>query len=124
MAIQILQTIPLLRIFDAQKAKDFYIGFLGFTIDWEHRFDDRAPLYMQVSRAGCALHLTEHHGDCCPGSTVFVWMTGIDEFHAEITARQYGFNRPGVERAFYDAKCMEVTDPFGNRIRFNERLMT
>jgi hypothetical protein len=119
MAIEIKQTIPLLRIFDPQKAKDFYVGFLGFTIDWEHRFDDRAPLYMQVSRAGCVLHLTEHHGDCCPGSTVFVWMTGIDEFHAEITAKQYSFNRPGVERAFYDAKCMEVTDPFGNRIRFN-----
>jgi uncharacterized glyoxalase superfamily protein PhnB len=28
--------------------------------------------------------------------------------------------RPGVERTFYGAKCMEVTDPFGNRSRFNE----
>jgi len=122
MAIQMLQTIPLLRIFDTQKAKDFYAGFLGFSIDWEHRFDDRAPLYMQVSRAGCTLHLTEHHGDCCPGSTVFVWMTGLDQFHAEITAKGYGFNRPGVEKTFYDAQCMEVIDPFGNRIRFNERV--
>jgi hypothetical protein len=25
-----------------------------------------------VSRDGVVLHLTEHHGDCCPGSTVFV----------------------------------------------------
>ena len=43
-----LQTIPILRIFDVGKAREFYLGFLGFTVDWEHRFDDRAPLYMQV----------------------------------------------------------------------------
>lgn len=122
MAIQVLQTIPLLRIFSVEKAKEFYAGFLGFHIDWEHRFDDAAPVYLQASRAGCVLHLTEHHGDCCPGSTVFVWMTGLDEFHQEITAKGYAYLRPGVERAFYDAKCMEVTDPFGNRIRFNENL--
>ena len=122
MPITIQQTIPLLRIFDVAKAKEFYAGFLGFTIDWEHRFDDAAPVYMQVSRAGLVLHLTEHHGDCCPGSTVYVRMTGLDEFHREITAKGYGYLRPGVEQTFHGTKCMEVIDPFGNRIRFNEDL--
>jgi len=117
-----LQTIPLLRIFSVEKAKEFYIDFLGFQVDWEHRFDDHAPVYIQVSRAGCVLHLTEHHGDCCPGSTVFVRMTGLDEFHEEISAKGYGYLRPGVERTFHDSKCMQVTDPFGNRIRFDEHL--
>lgn len=42
MAIETLQVIPLLRIFSVEKAKEFYVGFLGFTIDWEHRFDDNA----------------------------------------------------------------------------------
>lgn len=124
MAIQMLQTVPLLRIFSEEKAKEFYVGFLGFRIDFEHRFDDAAPLYMQVSRAGCVLHLTEHHGDCCPGSAVFVWMTGLDEFHQEITAKGYMYLCPGVELTFYDSKCMEVIDPFGNRIRFNKDLKT
>jgi hypothetical protein len=119
-SLEALQTIPLLRIFSVEKAKEFYAGFLGFGIDWEHRFDDVAPIYMQVSRGGCVLHLTEHHGDCCPGSTVFVRVTGLDDFHGEITARGYGYLRPGVERTFYGSKCMEVTDPFGNRIRFDE----
>jgi uncharacterized glyoxalase superfamily protein PhnB len=122
MPIQALQTIPLLRIFDIEKAREFYVGFLGFQVDWQHRFDDTAPVYMQVSRAGCVLHLTEHHGDCCPGSTVFVWMTGLDEFHREISSKGYRFMRPGVEHAFYGAKCMEVIDPFGNHLRFNENL--
>jgi uncharacterized glyoxalase superfamily protein PhnB len=110
----------LLRIFDVRKAKDFYIGFLGFKIDWEHRFDEQAPLYMQVSRDGLVLHLTEHHGDCCPGSTVFVWMNGIEDFHQEISSKNYGYIRPGIENTFYESKCVQVSDPFGNRIRFNE----
>lgn len=32
--------------------------------------------------------------------------------------------RPGIEKTFYDAKCVQVIDPFGNRIRFNEALHT
>jgi hypothetical protein len=119
---QFLQTIPILRIFDVRKAREFYIDYLGFIVEFEHRFDEAAPLYMQVSRDGLTLHLSEHHCDACPGSTVFVWMSGIDDYHREITSKNYGYLRPGVETTFYDAKCMEVIDPFGNRIRFNERL--
>jgi hypothetical protein len=121
--MQVRQTIPILRIFDVAKAREFYIDFLGFTVDWEHRFDDAAPLYLQLSRGGLVLHLSEHHGDACPGSTVFVWMSGLEEFHREITAKNYGYLRPGIERTFYNALCVEVTDPFGNRIRFNEQLL-
>jgi hypothetical protein len=120
MPIEMLQTIPIFRIFSPEKAREFYVGFLGFTVDWEHRFDERAPVYMQISRAGCILHLSEHHGDCCPGSTVFMRMRGVEELHREITAKGYAFLRPGVERTFHNSKCMEVIDPFGNRIRFDE----
>lgn len=120
--IEFQKTIPILRIFDLEKAKEFYVGFLGLAVDWEHHFENTTPAYMQVSRAGLTLHLSEHHGDACPGSTVFVWMTGIEELHREITSRGYKYLRPGLETTFYDAKCMEVIDPFGNRIRFNEEL--
>jgi hypothetical protein len=43
---------PAIRIFDTVKAKEFYLGYLGFKTDWEHRYDDKAPLYTQVSRGG------------------------------------------------------------------------
>jgi catechol 2,3-dioxygenase-like lactoylglutathione lyase family enzyme len=120
MSLQHLETIPIFRIFDVTKAKDFYVGFLGFTVDWEHRFDEKAPLYMQVSRVGLKLHLSEHHGDCCPGSTAFIRVRGLAEFHAEISAKGYGYNRPGLEGTFHQSRCMEVIDPFGNRLRFDE----
>ena len=122
MPLQVLQTIPILRIFSVEKAKEFYCGFLGFVVDWEGRIDEKAPVYMQVSRAGCVLHLTEHHGDCCPGSTAFLRVTDLDEYHREISAKGYGFMRPGIERTFHNSKGMEVIDPFGNRLRFDESL--
>ncbi len=31
------QAVPIVRIFDVAKAQEFYLGFLGFTVDWEHR---------------------------------------------------------------------------------------
>ncbi len=118
----VLQVIPILRIFDVEKAREFYVGFLGMKVDWEHRFDPVAPLYMQVSRGNLVLHLSEHHGDCCPGSTAFVRLTGLEAYHQEITAKGYGYLRPGIELALWNARCMEVIDPFGNRLRFSEDL--
>ena len=117
---EILQVIPILRIFSEEKAKEFYVGLLGCNIDWEHRFGDNAPLYMQVTRGNLVLHLSEHYGDCCPGATVFVRITGIDGLHQELISRNYKYLHPGLEDAPWGAKCMEVADPFGNKIRFSE----
>lgn len=117
------QTIPILRIFSVEKAKEFYVGFLGFQIDFEHRFDDNSPLYMQVSRAGLTLHLSEHYGDACPGSTLFVRTDGLDEFQGELAAKNYNYLHPGiVENPDIGLRTMETIDPFGNRIRFSEEL--
>lgn len=114
-----MQTSPILRSFDAAKAKAFYLEFLGFNLDWEHRFEPELPLYMQVSRAGLVLHVSEHHGDACPGSTVYVTMTGVEAYQQELLAKQYGYQRPGIEVQAW-GRVMTVTDPFGNRIRFCE----
>jgi hypothetical protein len=119
-SIQLKRAIPILRIFSIDKAKEFYLDFLGFTIDWEHRFGENFPLYAQISRAGLALHLSEHHGDASPGSTVFLWMRGIHDYHRELAAKDYRYYKPSVEDTEYGAWTMQVTDPFGNRLRFNE----
>src|SRR5262249_54283757 len=116
------ETIQVLRIFDVDRAREFYLGFLGFTLDWEHRFEPEAPLYMQISRGALRLHLSEHHGDGCPGAVIFVRMTGLDEYHQEISAKGYRVPRPGIEKAPWHARMMLVTDPFGNRLRLNEDL--
>jgi catechol 2,3-dioxygenase-like lactoylglutathione lyase family enzyme len=99
MTIQFMSVVPILRIFDIAKADEFYQGFLGFKVDWDHRFDDNAPLYRQVSRGDLILHLSEHHGDGSPGARLRVMMRGVEEFHREISAKNYRFMRPGLEDA-------------------------
>jgi catechol 2,3-dioxygenase-like lactoylglutathione lyase family enzyme len=116
------RAIPILRIFDLAKAKEFYLDFLGFRIDWEHRFEDGAPVYMQIGRGDLVLHLSEHHGDGSPGAIVYVRTTGLVDFHHEITAKGYRFMRPGIERTPWGSMLMEIIDPFNNRLRFDEEL--
>lgn len=113
-------TIPVLRIFCVEKARAFYVDYLGFAVDWEHRFEPDLPLYMQVSRDGMVLHLTEHHGDATSGSRIFVRIRGIDALHAEITGRDYRFMQPDIQEASWGGRVMELTDPFGNRLCFAE----
>jgi catechol 2,3-dioxygenase-like lactoylglutathione lyase family enzyme len=122
MPITFTRTIPILRIFSVEKAKEFYVGWLGFKIDWENQFEPNTPWYIQVSRGNLVLHLSEHHGDACPGSTVFVDMKSVEEFHGEIIAKKYKYNRPGLDLTLWNTKCVQVNDPFGNRIRFSEEI--
>ena len=113
--------IPVLRIFDEAKAREFYLDFLGFTVDWEHRFADELPLYMQVSRDGCVLHLSEHFGDGVPGTCLFLPMTGIRELHADLVAKKYKHARPGLIDQEWGWTEMHIGDPFGNKLRFAQR---
>lgn len=118
--IELEMGIPVLRIFDVEKAREFYLGFLGFDMDWDHRFGPNFPIYMQVSRSGLKLHLSEHHGDASPGSTVFVRMRGIDAYRAELIGKNYSYSKPGIQEDGPGGRTLEVPDPFGNRIRFCE----
>ena len=115
-------TIPILRIFDVPKAREFYVGFLGMAWDWEHRFTPDAPLFAQVSRGGLLLFLSEHFGDGTPGAKVLFRMTGLDAWHAELTAKNYRHARPGIETQPWGWRDVAVTDPFGNRLVFSERM--
>jgi catechol 2,3-dioxygenase-like lactoylglutathione lyase family enzyme len=119
-AMHISSAIPLLRIFSEEKAREFYVGYLGFTVDWEHRFHADMPLYLQIRRDDLVLHLTEHYGDTTPGTTVFIPLHGIETLHAELAAKPYRYARPGVEKVDWGRE-LTLTDPFGNRLRFCEQ---
>ncbi|MEO6231446.1 MAG: glyoxalase superfamily protein [Ferruginibacter sp.] len=113
---------PIFRIFDEQKAIEFYIDWLGFTMDWEHRFGDNFPIYMQVSLGDIVLHLSEHHGDCTPGARIHIEnFPELKSFHQRLIEKDYKYNKPGISKAFWDKDVytMEVIDPSGNRLTFN-----
>ena len=124
MTIQFQRTVPTFRIFSLEKAREFYLDFLGFKVEWEHRFEPDAPVFMQVSRGGVAIHLSEHHGDGTPGSIVYVYMTGVKALHRELSDKKYRHNRPGLQQQEWGMTELTVTDPFNNRITFGERTET
>ncbi|WP_275937525.1 glyoxalase superfamily protein [Paraburkholderia susongensis] len=116
-AMTLRAAIPILRIFSVEKAYEFYLGYLGFTLEWEHRFADDLPLYAQIKRGDVVFHLSEHHGDSTPGSAVFLPVDDIDALHQELQSKQYRYARPGVETVDWGRE-MAIADPFGNRLRF------
>lgn len=116
--------IPVLRIFDCALAKAFYVAWLGFRVDWEYQFESDSPRYIQLSRGAVTLHLTEHYGDCSPGAKVLINTDDVEAFHRELASRPNPYMRPGIEHAPWNAKVMQLTDPFGNRLLFNQSLRT
>lgn len=112
------KTTPILRIFDEAQAKEFYVDFLGFKVDWEHRFAEGLPLYMQISKDGCTIHLSEHHGDGSPGAAMRIETNELEEFQKQLAAKGYKYARPGIEEMPW-GRDMSVRDPFGNRLTFS-----
>ncbi len=114
---------PVFRIYDYDRAIEFYINWLGFKIDWEHSFGDNSPKYLQISLGNISLHLSEHHGDCSPGARAHIEnFTGLKEYHSRLISADYKYNKPGIGKAFWDSNvtAMEVIDPFRNILSFSE----
>jgi catechol 2,3-dioxygenase-like lactoylglutathione lyase family enzyme len=113
------KAIPTFRILDYEKAKAFYVEFLGFNVDWEHRFGKNAPVYMQVSKNSLILHLSENER-FQTGMIVFVETTGLEKFHDELSEKSDGILVPDISITGWNTRQMEIEDPFGNLLRFNE----
>ncbi|WP_202803302.1 glyoxalase superfamily protein [Tsukamurella sp. 1534] len=114
------RAIPVLRMFDTALAREFYIDYLGFAVDWEHRFEPGLPLYMRIRPDDTVLDLSEHHGDGTPGTAVWIPVKDAGAFHTEISGRGHRRVRPGIDREAPGGPTVDVTDPFGNILRFCE----
>ena len=115
---------PLIRIFDENKAREFYIDFLGFNIDFEHRHFDDAPLYMQISKGDCLLLLSEHHGDSSPGIAINIETDELESYCKELNQKNYKYARPGIQNMPWGSRNMSIADPFGNKITFTNAIST
>lgn len=120
MSVQLTEITPILRIFDVAKAREFYLDFLGFTVVFEHRFDDAGPLYMRVAKGQVAIDLSEHFGDGAPGARIRIATSGLAAYHADLLAKNYRHARPGLEREPWGETSMTIADPFYNHIVFFE----
>jgi hypothetical protein len=49
-------------------------------------------------------------------------MRGVREFHREISVKGYRYMRPGLETTEWGTLETGAIDPFGNQLRFCERI--
>jgi catechol 2,3-dioxygenase-like lactoylglutathione lyase family enzyme len=112
--------MPILRVSDSALARRFYLDWLGFTIDFEHRFEPALPLFTAISREDAALGLSEHSGDGTPGSVVWLPVRGLEAFRQTLVDSPADSQRPGIDPDAPGGPTMEVTDPFGNVLRLCE----
>jgi ribosomal-protein-alanine N-acetyltransferase len=124
MTTRLAAGVPVLRIFDVDRAREFYVDWLGLTVDWQHRFADDLPLYLQVSRDSLVLHLSEHSGDGTPGTVVYVSAQGVAAWHEELLSRPYRDLRPGLQEGPTGGDMITLLDPFGNTLRVEEHATT
>ena len=112
--------VPVLRVQDQARAREFYVDYLGFAVEWEHRFEPGMPLYLRIRRGQAVLDLSEHHGDGTPGTVVWVPGASAEALHAELSRRPHARLRPGIDRDAPGGPTIELVDPFGNVLRLCE----
>ena len=110
--------VPILRIFDEAKAREFYLDFLGFEVVFEHRFEPDTSIYMGIRSGEAVLHLSEHHGDATPGAGVRIACEDVDALCAALNAKRYRNARPGAQDMPWGTRETTIADPFGNRLTF------
>ena len=100
------EVIPILRVADATAVA--WYGRLGFTKEWEHRFEPGLPAFVSVARGSMRLFLSAHYGDARPDTLIYLRVGDIDAVAAEFGV--------AVEEAPW-AREVELRDPDGNRLR-------
>lgn len=109
--------IPQLRITQSVRSLAFYVDRLGFSIDWQHRFEPGCPLFFQITRDGQTLFLTEHAGDCEVGGAVYFRVPDAASCHADFVHRGLVTDAAPSPTPWGTLEFV-LRDPDGNRLRF------
>jgi catechol 2,3-dioxygenase-like lactoylglutathione lyase family enzyme len=112
------ETIPVLRVTDAQAAIDWYRR-LGFSEEWQHRFEPGFPIFASLRRGdsghGERVFLSEHTGDAPVGGLLYLRV-------ADVTPIATEFGAPIEDLG--GRLEIHLVDPDGNRIRVGSRTAT
>ncbi len=103
--------IPVLRVTEAATSIPWYER-LGYSKEWEFRFEPGFPAFVAISRRGAArLFLSEHTGDAKPEGLAYLVVDDLDAvaraFVADVVDQPWG-------------REVHLVDPDGNRLRVGE----
>ena len=116
--------IPVLRMSEEAAAKAFYVDFLGFEIEWEHRFEDspESPLYMQIRLGQAVIQLNGHAKPDTPPAELRTLVRGVQAFCNHLRSIESKIPKPSVVDPRYSGKNtdMNLIDPFENYLFFWE----
>lgn len=76
---------------------------------------------MRISGRGLFLHLSEN-GRFKTGATAFVESQKLEKYYNELQQRKPDVILPSIERTPWNTLQLELKDPDGNLLRFNEEL--
>jgi catechol 2,3-dioxygenase-like lactoylglutathione lyase family enzyme len=111
---------PVVGIRSWEQAREYYVDWLGFNLDWEWREAPGQPVIAMVTRDGLTLGLNEHE-DAATGSWLSLAVADIQSLADEWNGR-----RPGsvevVNGMPYEFPVVYLVDPFGNKIDVQQPL--
>lgn len=109
--------IPSLRILDYDEAVAFYVGALGFEIDFEWRNEPGLPVYMGIRRGTLMAHLSEYEASGPPGAGrgMTLSVDDADSWSEALESKGVAFERE-IQSQPWGARDFIVQDPFGNTI--------
>ena len=105
--------VPTLRIADRERSRRFYVDGMGFRVDWEWKNEPGA--FLQLSRPGMRLYLSEREGDCPPGALVHLYVHDVDAWQRELLTRGILAEHAPVDRPWGNREML-VRDPDGNKL--------
>ena len=102
------EAIPVLRVINVGRAVAWYER-LGFSQEWEHRFEPSFPAFVSIVRDGSVrVFLSEHDGDAKPDGLLYLRVPSVkavaDELSVVVVVQPWGDE-------------VHLTDPDGNRLR-------
>ena len=116
--ISLEPAIAVVQIASVPDAKKFYVDFLGFTPIGVGPITTASDPCTRKSRSGVTLHLSTYGAD--RGATeLLIRMSGLTTLHAELSTKPYPLPLD-FRQTPDDRRELQVTDPFGNRLRFSE----
>lgn len=117
-APQITGMVPVFGIRSYEEAVAHYVDWLGFNLDWEWREAPGRRVIMAISRDGVSLMLNEDD-ESAIGSWLTLNVTNLYALADEWNDRRHHSVTVAIEPP-YDIPSIFLTDPFGNRMDFQQ----